>query len=177
MPIVQHLLVEGFIGDGHALVEPNLIRLQVNLAARLLVELRRIREPDKDGIRLVGILFIAEIDGFNQRRQNDGLARAGGSGERENLRCMGALVGAEGLSGLSPQLEQCHLLKGNNSTFILASSVVNPEVIQIVSVKLIGVLGMQAGNHLSIARFGIGHDIYRRNGVLAVHLRGKRLIL
>ena len=33
MPIVQHLLVEGFIGDGHALVKANLIRLQVNLAA------------------------------------------------------------------------------------------------------------------------------------------------
>ena len=111
MPIVPHLLVEGFIGDGHALVEPNLIRLQVNLAARLLVELRRIREPDKDGIRLVGILLIAEIDRFNQRRQNDGLARAGGSGERENLRCVGALVRAERLSGLSPQLEQRHLLK------------------------------------------------------------------
>ena len=111
MPIVQHLLVEGFIGDVHALVEPNLIRLQVNLAARLLVELRRIREPDKDGIRLVGILFIAEIDGFNQRRQNDGFASAGRSGERKYLRCMGALVGAEGLCGLSPQLEQRHLLK------------------------------------------------------------------
>ena len=111
MPIVQHLLVEGFIGDVHALVEPNLIRLQVNLAARLLVELRRIREPDKDGIRLVGILFIAEIDGFNQRCQNDGFASAGRSGERKYLRCMGALVGAEGLCGLSPQLEQRHLLK------------------------------------------------------------------
>ena len=105
MPIVQHLLVEGFIGDGHALVEPNLIRLQVNLAARLLVELRRIREPDKDGIRLVGILLITEIDRFNQRRQDDGLTRAGRSGERKYLRCMGALVGAEGLSSLSPQLE------------------------------------------------------------------------
>ena len=62
MPIVQHLLVEGFIGDGHALVKPNLVRLQVNLTAGLLVELRRIREPHKDGIRLVGILLIAEID-------------------------------------------------------------------------------------------------------------------
>ena len=111
MPIVQHLLVEGFIGDGHALVEPNLIRLQVNLTAGLLVELRRIREPHKDGIRLVGILLIAEIDGLNQRRQNDGLARAGGGGEGKNLRCVGALVGAEGLSGLSPQLEQRHLLE------------------------------------------------------------------
>ena len=81
MPIVQHLLVKGFIGDSHALIEPNLIRLQVNLTAGLLVELRRIREPDEDGIRLVGILLITEIDGFNQRRQNDGLTRAGGSGE------------------------------------------------------------------------------------------------
>ena len=105
MPIVQHLLVEGFVSDGHALVKANLVRLQVNLAAGLLVELRRIREPDKDGIRLVGILLITEIDRFNQRRQNDGLASAGGSGEREHLRCMGALVGAEGLSSLSPQLE------------------------------------------------------------------------
>ena len=111
MPIVQHLLVEGFIGDGHALVKANLIRLQVDLAARLLVELRRIREPDKDGIRLVGILLITEIDSFNQRRQNDGLARAGRSGEREYLRCVGALVGAECLCGLSPQLEQRHLLE------------------------------------------------------------------
>ena len=105
VPVVQHLLVEGLIGDGDALVEANLVRLQVDFTARLLVELRRIREPHKDGIRLVGILLIAEIDGFNQRRQNDGLTRAGGSGEGENLRCVGALVGAEGLSGLSPQLE------------------------------------------------------------------------
>ena len=36
---------------------------------------------------------------------------------------------------------------------------------------------MQAGNHLPIARFRIGHDIYRRNGVLAVHPRSKLLIL
>ena len=111
MSIVQHFLVEGFIGDGHALVKPNLVRLQVNLTAGLLVELRRIRKPHKDGVWLVGILFITEIDGFNQRRQNDGFASAGRSGERKYLRCMGALVGAEGLCGLSPQLEQRHLLE------------------------------------------------------------------
>ena len=33
MSIVQHFLVEGFIGDGHALVKLNLVRLHVNLAA------------------------------------------------------------------------------------------------------------------------------------------------
>ena len=111
MSIVQHFLVEGFIGDGHALVKPNLVRLQVNLTAGLLVELRRIRKPHKDGVWLVGILFIAKIDGFNQRRQDDGLTRAGGSGEGEHLWCMGALVGAKSLSGLSPQLEQRYLLE------------------------------------------------------------------
>ena len=27
MPIIQHFLVKGFIGDSHTLVEPNLVRL------------------------------------------------------------------------------------------------------------------------------------------------------
>ena len=36
---------------------------------------------------------------------------------------------------------------------------------------------MQPGNHLPVARFGIGHDVNRCNGILAVHLRGKCLIL
>ena len=101
MPIVQYLLVEGFIGDSHALVKPNLVRLQVNLAAGLFIELRRIREPHKDSIRLVGILLIAKIDGFNQRRQNNSFARTSGGGEGEHLRRMSALVGTESLSSLS----------------------------------------------------------------------------
>ena len=33
MTVIQHLLVKGFIGYGYTLVEPNLVRLQVNLAA------------------------------------------------------------------------------------------------------------------------------------------------
>ena len=43
MPIFQHFHIKGIIADRYALIQTDLVRLQIDLQPRLLIELRGIR--------------------------------------------------------------------------------------------------------------------------------------
>lgn len=54
VPILQCLHIKGVVADDNALIQPDLVCLQVDLQPRLLIELRGIGQPDENGLGLLG---------------------------------------------------------------------------------------------------------------------------
>ena len=95
MAILQHFHVERIVADNNALVQSDLVRLQVDLQPRLLIELRGIGQPDENGLGLLGVQLISVINILDQRRHNDGLTGSRGCGVRHHLRRVRAPVVAQ----------------------------------------------------------------------------------
>ena len=100
MSILEHFLVKGFLRNRDALRKANLIGLGVYLLLGLLIQLRRIRKPDDNGIRLLHILLISEEDGLNQRRHDDCLSGSCRCSEGNHLWRMRSMIAAHRLRSL-----------------------------------------------------------------------------
>jgi hypothetical protein len=92
------------------------IRLALDLALGLLVELRHARHPQDHGVRLrlpverpFQLMVGINKDGLNQHRLQNGLAAAGGCGESHCLRMLAAGEIARGNAFIA-QLVQGFLL-------------------------------------------------------------------
>lgn len=93
-PIAEYFLVKRIFLDFHALAQANFPRLERDFVPRLRIERRRVRQPQEDGIGLRLVAAHFEIifsgfraieDAFDERRQDDGLSRAGRRLERHHL--------------------------------------------------------------------------------------------
>ena len=95
VPILQHFHIKGIVADRDALIQTDLVRLQVDLQPRLLIELRGIRKPNENGFVLIRVQFVAVVNRLDQRGHDDGLACAGRCSIGDHLRCMCAAVIAQ----------------------------------------------------------------------------------
>ena len=93
--ILQRLHIKGVVADDNALVQSDLVRLQVDLQPRLLIELRGIGQPNENGLGLLGVQLISVINILDQRRHNDGLTGSRGCGVRHHLRRVRAPIVAQ----------------------------------------------------------------------------------
>ena len=98
--VIQYLAVEGFLRDGNALIKTDFVRLQIYFLLGLLIKLRRVGQPNEDGILLIGISVIAEIDRLYQGCHNNGFTRARRSSKGNYLRRVSATVAAKSLGAL-----------------------------------------------------------------------------
>ena len=92
--VLKDLAVEGIVADGCATTKA-LISFGFDFEFRLLVKLRRVREPNEDGIILVWINGISIVDCFNQRSHYNRFTGAGRSSIGNDLRSIGSLIVAE----------------------------------------------------------------------------------
>ena len=100
--ILQHFHVERIVADNNALIQPNLVGLQVDLQPRLLIELRGIRKPDENCFVLLGVQLVSVINILDQRRHDDGLTGSRGRGVGHHLRRVRApIVAQRGRSALA----------------------------------------------------------------------------
>ena len=104
MPLLQRLHVEGFLFDGHALAQANLIGLHIDFILRLRVQLRGIGQPYENGLRLFHDLIGSKQYIFNQRGHDDRLAGAGRRGERDDLRRVRHPISIQRGGDLHPKL-------------------------------------------------------------------------
>ena len=95
MSILQRLHIKGVVADDNALIQSDLVRLQVDLQPRLLIELRGIGQPDENGLGLLGVQLVSVINILDQRRHDDGLTSSRGRGVGHHLRCVRAPVVAQ----------------------------------------------------------------------------------
>ena len=102
--LLQRLHVEGFLFDGHALAETNLIGLHVDLILRLRVQLRGIGQPHEDGLGLLHDLIGSKQDVLDQRGHDDGLAGASRRGKGDDLRRMRHPISIQRGGDLHPKL-------------------------------------------------------------------------
>ena len=86
MTVLQNLLVERFIRNHYALIYTNLICFQLDLLLGLFIQLRRIRKPYENGLRLFSKLLRAVKDIFNQGRHDNRFARTRWCLKRNHLR-------------------------------------------------------------------------------------------
>ena len=98
--VIQYLTVKGFLRDGNALIKTDFVRLQIYFLLGLLIKLRRVGKPNKDGILLIGITVITEIDRLYQRRHNNGFTRTCRSSKGNNLRRVRTTIAAKSFSTL-----------------------------------------------------------------------------
>ena len=111
MTILKGFFIEGILADRNALAQANFISLGVNLQLRLLIQLRRIRQPNNNGIRLFRIVFVAKENAFNQRGHDDGLACTGRRSKRDHLRGMCPVVAAHSLCCFHADISEGPFLK------------------------------------------------------------------
>ena len=109
--VIQHFAVEGFLRDGNALIKTDFIRLQIYFLLGLLVKLRRVGKPNEDGILLIGITVIAEIDRLYQGCHNNGFTRTRRSSKGNNLRRVRATIAAKSFGTLHSQPRKSLFLK------------------------------------------------------------------
>ena len=86
MTVLQNLSVERFIRNHYALIHADLICLQLDLLLGLFIQLRRIRKPYENGLRLFSKLLRTVKDIFNQGRHDNRFARTRWCLERNHLR-------------------------------------------------------------------------------------------
>ena len=98
--VIQHLTIKGFLRDGNALIKTDFIRLQIYFLLRLLVKLRRVGKPNEDGILLIGITVITEINRLYQGCHNNGLARTRRSSKGNHLRRVRTTIAAKSFGTL-----------------------------------------------------------------------------
>ena len=125
MPILQHLHVEGFFGDGHTLAIAQLVGFQLDLLLGLLIQLRGIGQPDENRLRLLvkGCTISkchAEIDAFDQGGGNDGLTCAGGRLQRDDLCFVPHPIGIQRRRKFLAQFLDSFVLEGDQIHFHLA---------------------------------------------------------
>ena len=117
MPILQHLHVEGFLCNRDTLAETQFAGLELNLLLGLFVQLRGVRKPNENGLwlltksRPIGQCR-PKIDTFDQRRSNNRFPCACGGLQGDNLCFLSALVAAERIGNIHPQLFYSFILKG-----------------------------------------------------------------
>ena len=111
MSILEHFFIEGFLGDRDALRKADFIGLGIDLLLGLFIQLRRIREPYGNGIRLFHILVITEEDVLDQRRHDDGFSGSGRCCERNHLRRMCPVIAAHRIRSLHADIGKRSFLK------------------------------------------------------------------
>ena len=97
MTILKDFFIEGILADRNTLAQTNFISLRVNLQLRLLIQLRRIRQPDNNGVRLLCVVLVSKENTFNQRGHDDRFTCTGGRSKGNHLRSMCPVVAAHSL--------------------------------------------------------------------------------
>ena len=115
--VLQHFLVEGFLRNGYALTEAQLIRFELDFQLRLRIQLRRIGQPNKDCIRLFlkGASISkrrAKINILDQRGGDDGFPCAGWSLQGNHLRFPPAAIGLQSVGNIHAQFFYGFILEG-----------------------------------------------------------------
>ncbi len=66
--ILKDFFIEGIFADCNTLAQTNFISLRVNLQPRLLIQLRKIRQPDNNGVRLLCVVLVSKEKYFQSER-------------------------------------------------------------------------------------------------------------
>ena len=96
MSVLEEFHIEGILTDRHALSKTDFICLGINFLLGLLIQLRRVRQPNHNGVLLFHIGFIPKENAFNQGCHNNRFSCTRGSGKGNHLRSMCSMVTAEG---------------------------------------------------------------------------------
>lgn len=111
MTVLEHFFVKGILRYSHALRKTDFISLGIDFLLGLFIQLRRIREPDDNCIRLLHILLVTEQDILDQRRHDDGLSGSGWRSERNHLRRVCPVITAHCLRSLHANISKRFFLK------------------------------------------------------------------